>query len=106
MAMLSEMGDKGKWAYGSLGGTYTLFLVRKDFLRLSALYYTIPDLAKHTQNSGGIMTGFHPVWDKKVEKNPSLVLIYGSVELYRFIRRKKTVGVNFRILSERSLQLE
>jgi hypothetical protein len=51
-------------------------------------------------------TGFHPVWDKKVEKNPSLVLIYGSVELYRFIRRKKTVGVNFRILSEKSLQLK
>ena len=27
-------------------------------------------------------TGFHPVRDKKVEKNPSLVLIYGSVESY------------------------
>ena len=25
-------------------------------------------------------TGFHPVRDKKVEKNPSLVLTYGSVE--------------------------
>ena len=27
------------------------------------------------------LTGFHPVRDKKVEKNPSLVLTYGSVEL-------------------------
>jgi hypothetical protein len=53
-----------------------------------------------------LRTGFHPVWDKKVEKNSSLVLIYGSVESYQFIRRKKTVGVNFRILSERSLQLK
>jgi hypothetical protein len=51
-------------------------------------------------------TGFHPVWDKKIEKNSSLVLIYRSVESYRFICRKKTVGVNFRIRSERSLQLE
>jgi hypothetical protein len=41
-----------------------------------------------------------------MKKNPSLVSIYGSVESYRFIRRKKTVGVNFRILSERSLQLK
>ena len=43
------------------------------------------------------LTGFHPVRDKKVEKKSSLVLIYGSVESYRFIRRKKTVGVNLQI---------
>ena len=41
-----------------------------------------------------------------MKKKLALVLIYGSVESYRFICRKKTVGVVFRILSERSLQLK
>jgi hypothetical protein len=52
-------------------------------------------------NNPIVKTGFHPVRDKKDEKNPSLVLTYGSVESPRFLHRKKTVGMNFRILSER-----
>jgi hypothetical protein len=35
------------------------------------------------------MTGFHPVWNKKVEKNPSLVL---SVETQRLLRRKRLLA--------------
>ncbi len=39
-------------------------------------------LGKDLNDVNVLTTGFHPVRDKKVEKNPSLVLIYGSVESY------------------------